>query len=134
MKKTFIFTMLLILSATSFSQQTNTKNPVTKADYLQKSKNQKAGGWVLLGGGALVLTITAVSSAGVDFQNRKSFPVVPVSLGAAIMAGSVPLFLASGRNKRKGMSLAFKNETGPLLLRRSFTYKNIPSLTLKISL
>jgi hypothetical protein len=49
------------------------------------------------------------------------------------MLGSIPLFLASGRNKRKAMSLSFKNETAPQLLKGSFAYRPIPSVSLKIS-
>ncbi|MFI5131177.1 MAG: hypothetical protein ACHQFX_14340, partial [Chitinophagales bacterium] len=55
MKKTTVFALLLILSATSFSQQTDPSTPMTRADYLQKSKNKKTAAWVLLGGGTVLI-------------------------------------------------------------------------------
>jgi hypothetical protein len=54
--------------------------------------------------------------------------------GFASMVASIPLFIAYHRNKKKSMSLSFKNETVPQLQNRSFTNRAIPSLSLKISL
>ena len=51
MDKIAIFMMLLIVSATSFSKQTNPPKAATEIYYLKKSKNQKAIAWILLGGG-----------------------------------------------------------------------------------
>ena len=106
--------MLLILSATLFCQQINPKQQLTREDYRRKSNGQKAGGWLLVGGGTVVLAITAISAAsnvciGTGCTKR-SFPTVPVSLGTAMMVGSVPLFIASGKNKRKA-NLILKEET-----------------------
>ena len=121
MKKYIIFLMLLILSATSFSQ-----------DYLRKSKNQKTAAWILLGGGsALVVTgILLANNATID--NLGTGAGVAIA-GGVVMLGSIPLFLASGRNKKKGMRLSFKNETAPQLLKGSFVYRPVPSVSLKIS-
>ncbi len=40
--------------------------------------------------------------------------------GLALMAGSVPLFIASGRNRRKAFSISMKNE------KMHYPYKNTP--------
>lgn len=73
---------MLAIIVTSFSQQTDvTASALTKTDYLKKSKSQKSGAWLLLGGGTTVLVIAAVSTAGVDFTNKKKFPIVPVCIG-----------------------------------------------------
>jgi hypothetical protein len=53
MKKIIVFALLLILSTVSFSQQTEPKAPLTRADYLKKSKTQKIVGFVFLGAGAI---------------------------------------------------------------------------------
>ncbi len=127
--------MLLILSATSFSQQTNPSQPVTKADYLQKSKNQKTGAWVLLGGGiALMGTGFLIGGGNEASLDNAETGVIIAGIGVLSAIGSIPLFIASGRNKRKGMSLSFKNETAPQILKSSLVYKPVPSLNLKIDL
>ena len=128
MKKIIFFTMLLILSATSFSQQTNPSKPVTRADYLLKSKNQKIGAWILLGSGAVIFAIVAPGNVSFDALG----PLVVV--GTLATLGSIPLFIASGRNKRKGMRLSFKNETTPQIQKSSIVYRSVPSITIKISL
>ena len=66
MKKTVCIALMMVTVISIFSQQT----PSVKTDYLQKSKNQKTGAWVLLGGGFSVLAVTAATNAGVDFQNK----------------------------------------------------------------
>ncbi|HWR32455.1 MAG TPA: hypothetical protein VN451_02945 [Chitinophagaceae bacterium] len=135
MKKIILFMMLLVISAASFSQQTNSLPTLTKQDYLKKSSNKKFAAWVLLGGGTAVLAITALSNLGLDFGGpKKSFPSVPVGIGAVCMAGSIPFFIASAKNKRKATSLSFKNELAPQIQKSSFVYQSVPSLSLKISL
>ena len=135
MKKIIIFSLLLMVSVASFSQPTINHALAVKTDYLKKSNNQKFAAWVLFGGGAAVLAITALSNLGLDFTGpKKKFPIVPVGIGAICMAGSIPLFIASAKNKRKAMSMSFKNETVPQLQNASFVNRSLPSLSLKISL
>jgi hypothetical protein len=50
MKKIMLCTMLLFLTASLFSQQTNPQS-LSRQDYLEKSKKQKTAAWILLGGG-----------------------------------------------------------------------------------
>ena len=138
MKKIIVLALLLIVSATSFSQQTTASPPLTKQDYLQKSKSQKSTAWLLIGVGTAVLAGTLISAATSvcigGGCTKKSFPAVAVGLGGAAVVGSIPFFMASSRNKKKGMSLSFKNETAPQLQKDGFTNRSVPSLTLKISL
>ena len=142
MKKSAIFIILLLLSVTSFSQQTNPALQLTKQDYLQKSKNQKKAALLMLGGGgAFILTgiiipkgeLTHMGYLGNDYKNdgvKGAFYLC----GALAMLGSIPLFIASSKNKKKGMSLSFKNNALPQLYNGSLTKRPIPSLNLKISL
>jgi hypothetical protein len=145
MKKIIIFTMLLIISVASFSQQTTATPPAVKTDYLKKSKNQKTAAWILMGGGSVLAAVgfvvilnEAVTEIGNIFettpQKTSNTGEILFYPGIAAMAGSIPLFIASHRNKKKGLSLSFKNETAPLLQKNSFVNHFVPSLTLKISL
>ena len=139
MKKIILFPMLLILSAASFSQQITTNTPVTKADYLQKSKNQKSTAWVLLGGGsALMITGFLIAGGGngdVSF-GAAGTGVIVGGLGFLSTLGSIPLFIASGRNKRKANAATafFKMEKTPVIQQTGFVSRSYPALSFKINL
>lgn len=62
MKKIIIISMLLILSAASFSQ------PATTTDYLQKSKKQKTAAWIMMSGGLACSLAGSILSAQLDFM------------------------------------------------------------------
>jgi energy-converting hydrogenase Eha subunit H len=156
MKKIIPFFLLLILSASSFSQQTNPAPALTKQDYLEKSKKQKTGAWLLLSGGFVMSTIGAglaiddaadetsgalvtLLSLGLvepvsDDKDNTAVANVLFFTGLAGMIGSIPLFKAAEKSKRKGMSLSFSNQKIPSLQKSSFVYNSIPSLKLKINL
>lgn len=152
MKIIILITCLLVLSTATFSQQSTSSPTLTKQDYLQKSKHQKTAAWWLLGGGLAVSStglLIAAPKATNDYVNIVTGiitlnPTAPQTnytgetillvVGTAAMVSSVFCFIASGKNKRKGMSLSFKNETAPLLQNGGFTNLSVPSLTLKISL
>ena len=143
MRKIVVFALLLIISATSFSQQTTASPTLTKQDYLQKSKKQKTAAWVCLGGGAgLVLIGRAVAPKDYNVwydvntpeeDRQYHFFEALASTGLISMLVSIPLFIAARRNKKKGMSLSFKNETTSQLSKQNFVYRPVPSLSLKIS-
>lgn len=136
MKKIILFTLLLTVSAASFSQQTNPSATLTKQDYLKKSNNQKFVAWTLLGGGVIALALAAID-LDVCFGpgcTKSSFPATAVGIGAVCIVGSIPFFIASAKNKRRAMSMSFKNETIPQLQNGSFVNRSVPSLTLKINL
>lgn len=153
MKKIIILTMLLILATTTFSQQISPSPTLTKQDYLQKSKKQKTAAWWLLGGG-LVLSTTSmaigVGKAADDLANafvgiltlnpdpapQKDYTGETILLiaGTAAIVASIPLFIASGKNKKRGMSLSFKNERSLQLSKQNFVYRSVPSINLKFNL
>jgi hypothetical protein len=54
--------------------------------------------------------------------------------GLAIVVASIPLYISSSKNKRKAMSITFKNQLIPQIQKESFVNVPVPSLTLKISL
>ena len=147
MKKIIICAWILIVSAPSFSQQTTTNAPVlTKADYLQKSKKQKTAAWILLGGGsALIVTgqivytnyINSSPDFGTGLLRLASWGTGPVLelIGLLSMGGSIPLFIASTKNKRRAMNATtfFKMETAPVIQHSSFVQTSFPAVSLKIS-
>ena len=147
MKKIMIILLLVIITAASFSQQIEPSQAFTKQDYLKKSKNQKTAAWIMLGGGfALTSTALAVALAEVTAHAVCFFcdPEVVTShqglintlaiTGTVAMIGSIPLFSAGARNKRRAAELSFKNEKTLLPDNNSLAFKNIPSLSLKIRL
>lgn len=128
MKKIIIFSLLLTMSVASFSQQTNPSSTLTKQDYLQKSKDQKTAAFIFLGVGVTAFAIAAPGNVSFDLLGVLAIGGVVATLS------SITLFIASSKNKRKGMHLSFKNEKTPQIQKSSFVYKAVPSLTLKINL
>jgi hypothetical protein len=144
MKKIVTSCLLLVLAATTFSQQTN---PAIQTDYLRKSKNQKTAAWIFLGGGlALVITAAAIpkgESTGLEFnpftiiseghENDEIKAVLALS-GLVSMLGSIPFFVASGKNKRLAARFSFRLEKTGRLQPGGLAGKRVPSLAIKIAL
>ncbi len=102
MKRITSVLLVIFYTATLRGQDT-----LTKEYYLQKSNNQKKAAWVLLGAGAVAAIGGAVwfsETFSIDIfgpdrdpgENTAGF-VMLAGLGS--MAGSIPLFIASARNK-----------------------------------
>ena len=127
MKKIIISFLMLAVSAAMFSQQTkNVKPQLTKTNYLQVSKKQKTIGWILFGGTVVYFSSTYIAKSELFFI----YPLVSGSMAIA----SIPFFNAAVRNKRKAMSLSFKNEKVPQFMSGSFVNRPVSSLSLKINL
>ena len=130
MKKIMIYFLMLALPAISFCQKTHDTIPVVKTDYLAKSKSQKTAAFILLGIGVTTLTIAAVGDLDLD------------ALGAVVVVGgvttiaSIPLFIASGKNKRraKKASAFIKMEKATIIERQSFVQSSYPAIAFKINL
>jgi hypothetical protein len=138
MRKIIFCTMLLLSVTVTFSQQTNPSVALTKQDYLKKSKDQKIAALVLVGVGSGLIVVGVVNGVNRNFDwsndgYYRRFVVFSI-IGVAGVLSSIPFIIASHRNKRKAMRLSFKNETAPQLLKNSFAYRPVPSVTLKISL
>ncbi len=96
----------------------------------------------MMGGGAtLLLTGLLIPKGDVvhegflgnDYENdgiKNIFGIV----GFASMLGSIPFFIASGKNKKKATAVSFKNEKVTQLYTGSFIHHSIPSVNLKVSL
>ena len=130
MKKIMVYFLLLALPVTSFCQKTNDSVSVVKTDYLAKSKSQKTAAFILLGIGVTTLAIAAVGDLDLD-----ALGAVVVVGGVATIA-SIPLFIASGKNKRKANNFTgnIKMENAPFFQNRSFVQKSFPAFSVKCSL
>lgn len=130
MREIMIYFLLLSLPVTSFCQKSNDSVPVIKTDYLAKSKNQKTAAFILLGVGVTTLTIAAVGD--LDFDALGAVVVV----GGVATVASIPLFIASGKNKRKAMkaSAFIKMEKATSFQRQSFVQSSYPAIAFKINL
>ena len=104
MKRLFI-SILVIFFGISVTGQ-----PLTKEDYLRKSKNQKTWAWVLTGGGvaAAISGIVITGSNTSYFPSETVGPIMIAAGGAAIVSGII-LFSASKRNENKGNETAVFN-------------------------
>ncbi len=148
--------MLLLITATSFCQQIDSLPTLDKQDYLQKSKKQKTAAWLLLSGGFVLSTVGAVVALDDAVAATDEALITIVSLGTVdpeindkdntalanvlfftglgSMIGSIPLFSAAKKNKRRGMSFSLSNQKIPSLQKSNFVYHQIPSVKLKIGL
>ena len=143
MKKIMVYFLLLALPVTSFCQKTNDSVPVIKTDYLTKSKNQKTAAWVLLGSGSVLMTTGVVLAAPKELENilgaqENDYTVENILLitGIAATIGSIPLFIASKKNKKKAMNMttSIKIEKATIIERQSFVQSSYPAIALKINL
>ncbi len=149
MRKIITLIITLLFSAASFSQQTTSiAPPLTKTDYLKKGKNQKTAAWLLLGGGATVsligiaVEVNSANNALIDLftlqptiTSSSSGGVLLITGGFA-MLGSIPLFIASGKNKRKANAATtfFKMETMQVIQQHSLVQHPYPAISVKIGL
>ena len=142
MKKIILFFLVAALATTVFSQQTATP-PLTKADSLQKNKTQKTIAWVLAGAGVTSVIFSIATADGTEIFSSIAGNNKPINRfgvlffgGSAVAISSIPLFIASGKNKRKAMTATtyLKMQTMPLAGWNSFVQKSYPSLAVKINL
>lgn len=98
MKKTILFLIILTMTLQLFSQEI-----VKDRNYYQaKSKRQKSAAFALLIGGSVAIgTGLLIGNSNESTFDDAATGAIIGGLGVLSMIGSVPLFLASGKNKRK---------------------------------
>ena|SRR5437762_5093328 len=133
MKKVICIAMMIIITISIFSQPIQS----VQTDYLQKSKNQKTTAWVLLGGGTVLIgTGFLIGDRKSSSFNDAGTGVIIGGVGFLATLGSIPLFIASAKNKRKAnnASTFFKIETTPAIQHASFVSRYYPSIAVRINL
>ena len=147
MKKQIMIILLLAISATSFSQITESSKIFTNAEYLKKSRKQNTAGWIFLGSGfALSATGLIIGVAGTADEfvgvitDEKSHKWETAGglffTGLASMLTSIPFFVSASKNKKKanGVSASFKFEKTQAIQYRYFTTSSYPAIAFKINL
>lgn len=150
MKKIIFGTILLSFASVSFAQHSASKPVLPKTDYLQKSKKQKKTGMIFLGGGAAFIVTSLVIPQGestgfqIDpftwgfYEGHKNDGIrgAFILAGGLSMLGSIPFFIASGKNKRRARKAsAFINmERAPVLQQMMFSNRSFPSAGVRINL
>ena len=138
MKKTILFLYLILLTAQLvMSQNTDSivnNTPQSRHDmYLEKSKSNKAVGWLLLGAGIGITAASAGSnlSEGLISNNPDKGKGLAI-FGAITTIASIPFFISGSSNKRKA-KLALKGES-VMIGKRVLTDYRYTSLSLLLPL
>ena len=138
MKTIFVLSLFLAFSVNIFSQvDTIASHTSIKAGYLKKSKTQKTVGWVLLGTGTtlMVVGLTTGLHAADDVSFNEAATGGGLIIGGAILdLGSIPLFIAGAKNKRKAMSVTVNNNLVPSLRQGVITHIPMPTVSLVFKL
>ena len=135
MKKILLCLMILVVSMTSFSQQIDTSKIDTskintRKYYLNKSRRQLIGGFILLGiaGTTVALINTGKISLGAG-------PILAIGIVLCVVTG-IPILIESGRNKRKALRATtyLKLEKVPILQQTVNNFHSYPAISVKINL
>lgn len=135
MKKN-IFLVLLLLFTLKTLSQTVQNAEFTKEYYLQKSKSQKTGAWVLLSAGAAITVVGVVgfSSTFDDWSDNSTDTYGYLMIaGPLIGLGSIPLFISSGNNARKAATLSLNYQSILVPYQGSLVQNAQPTLSIKIN-
>lgn len=120
-----------MLSESAYCQQTSSLHN----DYLKKSKRQKTAAWILSGGG-IALGVTGkliAANTKTDDTGVRITGIVTAGVGILSTVASVPLFIASKRNRVKAASLSFKTEQA-LYYKTNAVLENYPVISCTIGL
>jgi hypothetical protein len=149
MKKVVILSLLLTFTVTSFCQQTVPNQTTAQTNYLQKSKKQKKVGWVLIAGGAASIVTSIVipqdgntglqiDPLGGIYEGHKNDGIKGAFglTGVVAMLGSIPFFIASGKNKRRAMNVSgfLQMEKAPVLHTTGLATQRFPALAVRLQL
>jgi len=146
MKKIIISLTVFSIALNCFSQQADSLQSI-KMDFLKKSKNQKTTAWVLLGGG-VALSVTGMIIYSTAYKkavnedplylgtNTNPTGAAIATVGVLTSIGSIPLFVASAKNKRRALAIStgFKMEKASVIQGSCFVKKSYPALSVKIRL
>jgi hypothetical protein len=113
---------------TSLCNAQSTKLTPKQQEYLQKSNNQRTAAFVCVIGGAALIGVGVAKLSTIDNTGETL-----LYTGLGLEAVSIPLFIVSGKNKRRA-ALAIKNNYGLFYHSQGITVKRIPALSFTITL
>lgn len=145
MVKIIISMILFLINASAFCQQNGQAGQISKQDYLRKSKNQNRTGVILLAaGGGLIATSLIIPKGelvrdgiciGVlcddEYENDGTKSAFFIAGGLSIL-GSIPFFIASGKNRKRATSVSFTSEHAFYLNNPNIVSTSFPALRVKI--
>ncbi len=142
MKKLLALFLVIQGSITSPAQNTEPSENRSATDYLLKSNKQKRAGWILLGGGAgltsigLIVGVSTVWNGLLEGNNTGSNTAgIMMITGLASMAGSIPLFIAAGKNRRKAAgAVSFKMENSTIIDQWAISARQYPAIAIRLNL
>ncbi len=82
---------------------------ITRQKYLDKSKNQRTAGFIILGAGTVLVGAGAIRSVNDLFTDNETGGYMMIG-GAVLALLSIPEFISSRTNARKAASLGFRNQ------------------------
>lgn len=111
-----------------------------KASYMKKSRTNRIASYCLMGGGAIVMGIGALSfpkdydiifGNSSEKENKADAATALVGVGAAVMLSSIPFTVMASVNKRKANAMVASQKTGSGVVPPGFG-KNIAGITMTI--
>lgn len=156
MKKffTLLLTIVIVLHSSGSVLRADSIPPLSKQDYLRKSKRQMAGAIVSVSGGVLLsgigavfilagaavatteIIISPITGTGPSEETNRTFNTgtALLLLGAAGIITCIPLFIVSAKNKKRAASLSVGSQSVQQMGKVSIVQNSIPSLQLTIRL
>lgn len=134
MKKIITCIALLLVANLSYSQPGNPSAPLTKQDYLQKSKNQKTAAWIFMGGGIGLTILGTTDGNADDGKSDASGRAVLIVTGLAAIGVGTTLFILATNNKNKAAALSFRMEKTPQIQQGNLVYRSYPALSFRLNL
>jgi hypothetical protein len=130
------------------AQQTRQQVSTSPESYVEKSKKQRKIGKILLGAGAGLVIIGAVIPQGELVEEgipglelfapdrHKNDRVKAIFLTGGVLSAiaSIPFFIVSKKNSRRGASMVFKIEKSKNVIDQKFVSIPIPALAFKVNL
>lgn len=140
MKKLLLILLYLIFYFDVSAQLADTLYNSEVSMLLDKAKKQKNTAWTLLGigigasvVGLFVFNAGLEDSGDSDDGTRLAQGLILSTAGGLCVYGSLPLFIASGRNKRKAAAvISFKMENSSYIHQYTMTENKYPAIALKV--
>jgi hypothetical protein len=108
MKKIFIITVLISTTYSLGAQKSkgipqNLTGKDLSQHYLQKSRNQKVGAFLLMAGGLTLGIFGGISTINLDGKQNISTTYALFGFGAVSFLASIPLFISASKYKLRAM-------------------------------
>lgn len=136
--KNILFLLLLLAFTRGSMGQRLRDTTMSKAFYLEKSKNLKKTGWILLAGGTTLMIAGAVVASQGDYLDPNDSQL---NIGGALFVTglvvdlvSIPIFIGSAKNARKAASLSLQKQMVLFPQQDAAVVNTGPSLAFRIGL